>query len=36
MTMKVLVAGATGKTGRLLVSECKDRGGAPTALVRDG
>ena len=36
MTMKVLVAGATGKTGRLLVSELKDRGAEPIALVRDG
>ncbi|MEX3314694.1 SDR family oxidoreductase [Sulfitobacter sp. PS-8MA] len=36
MTVKVLVAGATGKTGRLLVSELKDRGASPIALVRDG
>jgi len=36
MTMKVLVAGATGKTGRLLVSELQDRGATPIALVRDG
>ncbi|UOA15510.1 MULTISPECIES: SDR family oxidoreductase [Sulfitobacter] len=36
MTMKILVAGATGKTGRLLVSELKDRGAEPIALVRDG
>jgi uncharacterized protein YbjT (DUF2867 family) len=34
--MKILVAGATGKTGRLLVSELKDRGAEPIALVRDG
>ena len=33
---KVLVAGATGKTGRLLVAELKDRGATPIALVRDG
>lgn len=33
---KVLVAGATGKTGRLLVSELSDRGAEPIALVRDG
>lgn len=36
MTMNVLVAGATGKTGRLLISELKDRGANPIALVRDG
>ncbi|NUH67193.1 SDR family oxidoreductase [Sulfitobacter sp. S0837] len=36
MTIKVLVAGATGKTGRLLVSELKDRGAIPIALVRKG
>tara|TARA_R110002049_G_scaffold266671_1_gene442924 strand:+ start:71 stop:673 length:603 start_codon:yes stop_codon:yes gene_type:complete len=36
MTIKVLVAGATGKTGRLLVSELNDRGAEPIALVRKG
>jgi uncharacterized protein YbjT (DUF2867 family) len=36
MTIKVLVAGATGKTGRLLISELKDRGAEPIALVRKG
>ena len=36
MTLKVLVAGATGKTGRLLISELKDRGAEPIALVRKG
>ncbi len=36
MTIKVLVAGATGKTGRLLVSELQDRGAIPIALVRKG
>ena len=33
--MKILVAGATGKTGLRLVSELKRRGHAPVALVRD-
>lgn len=34
MTMEILVAGATGKTGRLLVSELAAAGAKPTALVR--
>lgn len=36
MSHTVLVAGATGKTGRLLVAELQDRGATPIALVRDG
>jgi len=35
MSLNVLVAGATGKTGRLLVSELRDRGVRPIALVRE-
>ncbi|WP_299809364.1 SDR family oxidoreductase [uncultured Roseibium sp.] len=35
MTMNVLVAGATGKTGHLVVSELIDMGHTPTALVRE-
>ncbi|ETX15270.1 oxidoreductase [Roseivivax halodurans JCM 10272] len=34
--MKILVAGATGKTGLRLVKELKTRGHDPIALVRDG
>ncbi|NNE53057.1 MAG: SDR family oxidoreductase [Sulfitobacter sp.] len=33
--MNVLVAGATGKTGQLLVRELLHKGAKPTALVRD-
>ncbi|WP_223146152.1 NAD(P)H-binding protein [Hafnia alvei] len=33
--MKVLVAGATGKTGRRLIGELKSRGHYPIALVRE-
>lgn len=36
MTKKILVAGATGKTGRMLVHELVNRGTQPVALVRDG
>lgn len=35
MKHKVLVAGATGKVGRLLVHELINRGAEPTALVRE-
>lgn len=35
MTVNVLVAGATGKTGRQLVAQINEMGGNPTALVRD-
>lgn len=35
MTMKILVAGATGKTGRHLIQDLVDQGHAPTALVRE-
>ncbi len=35
MTMTILVAGATGKTGLLLVQELLDPGHKPTALVRE-
>ncbi|MCU9585672.1 NAD(P)H-binding protein [Proteus mirabilis] len=33
--MKILVAGATGKTGRRLIGELKSRGHYPIALVRE-
>lgn len=36
MSMNVLVAGATGKTGRQLVGELMQKGATPTALVREG
>lgn len=36
MSLSILVAGATGKTGRILVQNLLDQGHAPTALVRDG
>lgn len=36
MSMSILVAGATGKTGRLLVQELLDQGHKPFALVREG
>jgi len=36
MTMNILVAGATGKTGLHLVQELIDQGHKPTALVREG
>lgn len=36
MSMNILVAGATGKTGRLLVQELLDQGHKPFALVREG
>jgi uncharacterized protein YbjT (DUF2867 family) len=35
MSMNILVAGATGKTGRKLVQELIDQGHKPTALVRE-
>ena len=35
MSMTILVAGATGKTGLLLVRELLDQGHKPTALVRE-
>lgn len=35
MSMTILVAGATGKTGLLLVQELLDQGHKPTALVRE-
>ncbi|PVA05296.1 SDR family oxidoreductase [Thalassorhabdomicrobium marinisediminis] len=35
MTQKILVAGATGKTGRLVVQELQQQGATPIALVRD-
>lgn len=35
MSMSILVAGATGKTGLLLVQELLDHGHKPTALVRE-
>lgn len=35
MTMTILVAGATGKTGLHLVQDLLDRGHKPTALVRE-
>ena len=35
MSMKILVAGATGKTGVHLVQELIDQGHTPTALVRE-
>lgn len=35
MTMTILVAGATGKTGLHLVQDLLDRGHQPTALVRE-
>lgn len=36
MSMSILVAGATGKTGRLLIQELLDQGHKPFALVREG
>lgn len=36
MSLSILVAGATGKTGRILVQNLLDQGHATTALVRDG
>lgn len=36
MSLSILVAGATGKTGRILVQTLLDQGHATTALVRDG
>jgi uncharacterized protein YbjT (DUF2867 family) len=36
MSMNILVAGATGKTGRLLVQELLDQGHKTFALVREG
>ncbi|NNU15906.1 SDR family oxidoreductase [Parvularcula sp. ZS-1/3] len=33
--MRVLVAGATGKTGRLLVRDLKEQGHEPVAMVRE-
>jgi uncharacterized protein YbjT (DUF2867 family) len=36
MSMTVLVAGATGKTGHQVVQYLLDQGHKPTALVRDG
>jgi uncharacterized protein YbjT (DUF2867 family) len=36
MSMSILVAGATGKTGRLVVQELLDQGHKPFALVREG
>lgn len=35
MSMTILVAGATGKTGHLLVQKLLDQGHRPTALVRE-
>ncbi|WDR00895.1 NAD(P)H-binding protein [Devosia sp. J2-20] len=35
MSMNILVAGATGKTGRQLVQALIDQGHQPTALVRE-
>lgn len=35
MTMNVIVAGATGKTGRQLIADIKKMGGNPVALVRE-
>lgn len=35
MSMNVLVAGATGKTGRFIVKELLDQGHLPTALIRE-
>ena len=35
MTMNVLVAGSTGKTGSQLVAEIKEMGQLPVALVRE-
>ncbi|WP_407491962.1 SDR family oxidoreductase [Pseudooceanicola sp. MF1-13] len=35
MSLNILVAGATGKTGQLVVSELRDRGVNPIALVRE-
>ncbi len=35
MSMTILVAGATGRTGLLLVQELLDQGHKPTALVRE-
>ena len=34
--MHILIAGATGKTGRRIASEILERGHTPVALVRDG
>ena len=36
MSMTILIAGATGKTGLHLVQELLDKGHSPTALVREG
>jgi uncharacterized protein YbjT (DUF2867 family) len=36
MTKRILVAGATGQTGRQVVQELLDHGAEPVALVRDG
>ena len=36
MTKTILLAGATGKTGRLLARNLLDRGHSVTALVREG
>ncbi|MBY6201445.1 SDR family oxidoreductase [Maritalea mobilis] len=36
MTKNILIAGATGKTGRILTQELVDQGHSVTALVRDG
>lgn len=36
MSLSILVAGATGKTGRILVQNLLNQGHATTALVRDG
>ena len=36
MSMNMLIAGATGKTGLHLVQELLDKGHRPTALVREG
>ena len=35
MTMNILVAGATGKTGRQVLQALIDQGHKPTALVRE-
>lgn len=35
MSMNILVAGATGKTGLHLIRELMDHGQKPTALVRE-
>ena len=35
MTLNVLVAGATGKTGRQLIADIKEMGANPIALVRE-